>query len=117
MSLLYWVIILPLIGCGILLFLPSWDRRSILVTSLGISSITFILSLFLWVLFDSSTAKFQFTTDLFPFISKTSSLHFLIGLDGISLFFVIIYLVVVFDGFPQSAWLSTEPAYVFLKNK
>ena len=90
MSLLYWVIILPLIGCGILLFLPSWDRRRILVTSLGISSITFILSLFLWVLFDSSTAKFQFTTDLFPFISKTSSLHFLIGLDGISLFFVIL---------------------------
>ena len=90
MSLLYWIILLPIIGSGVLLCLPSWDRRRILTTALLFSSVTFLASLMLWVLFDSSTAKFQFTADILPFISEASSLHFLVGVDGISLFFVIL---------------------------
>ena len=90
MSLLSWILLLPLIGSGVLLCLPQWNRRRILTTALGFSSVTFILSLFLWVFFDSSTAKFQYTVDLLPFVSKNSSLHFLAGVDGISLFFIIL---------------------------
>lgn len=90
MSLLSWILLLPLIGSGVLLCLPQWNRRRILTTALGFSSLTFILSLFLWVFFDSSTSKFQYTIDLLPFVSKNSSLHFLAGVDGISLFFIIL---------------------------
>src|SRR5947208_459674 len=98
MSLLSLILVLPLLGAIVLFFIPSWNHLLIKNISLKISIITFLLSLLLWVQFDNSTAKFQFTQK-FALIKHASyilnekndsTLNFIIGLDGISLFFIIL---------------------------
>jgi proton-translocating NADH-quinone oxidoreductase chain M len=54
---------------------------------------SFVLSTFLWVLFDRSTAKFQFVEE-FLWI-PSSNINFFIGIDGISLFFVLLTTLLV----------------------
>jgi proton-translocating NADH-quinone oxidoreductase chain M len=54
---------------------------------------SFVLSTFLWVLFDRSTAKFQFVEE-FLWI-PSSNINFFIGVDGISLFFVLLTTLLV----------------------
>lgn len=80
--------LMPLIGCGIIFFIPKENTLIIKQTGLNISLLTFILSLYLWINFDNSTANFQFVTkiDWIPY----SNLSFSLGIDGISLFFVIL---------------------------
>ena len=55
---------------------------------LGVSFITFLVSLLLWVWFDKSTAKFQFVDQIFWVPSL--NLNLTMGIDGISLFLVIL---------------------------
>ena len=55
---------------------------------LSISLIEFILSLNLWMQFDNSTAKFQFV-EVYEWIDN-SNIIFYLGIDGISLFFVLL---------------------------
>jgi proton-translocating NADH-quinone oxidoreductase chain M len=102
MSLLSTVLSLPLLGVFILLFIPNWKVQLIRNIALNTSLITFLTSLLLWIEFDNSTSKFQFfenytwlgssnlcnlgLTGEFSF----STLNFVLGLDGISLFFVIL---------------------------
>nr|YP_009733003.1 NADH dehydrogenase subunit 4 [Jaagichlorella roystonensis]QHU78299.1 NADH dehydrogenase subunit 4 [Jaagichlorella roystonensis] len=112
MSLLLIVLLLPLIGAAILLFIPSWNRRLIKVIGLSCSLITFMVSLLLWLFFDNSAQRFQFLwpktiglsgnaisetslTPLSPEVLTTGNnleptLNFILGIDGISLFFVIL---------------------------
>ena len=81
-QLLSLVLVLPL--SGVLLLLLISDIQLVKSIALAISSITFILSLFLWILFDNSSADMQFSF----------SLNWLIpikfGVDGISLFLVLL---------------------------
>jgi proton-translocating NADH-quinone oxidoreductase chain M len=108
MSILLWIFFLPLVGCIFLLFIPSWNSRLIRRIALNFSVITFLLSLFLWIFFDNSTAKFQYVCS-YSLVNKvvskvhtvfplgfspdgldTTSMFFLIGIDGISLFFILL---------------------------
>src|SRR6476469_9788686 len=98
MSLLLLVLLTPLLGCVVLFFIPNSNQLLIKTISLNISIITFLLSLLLWIEFDNSTAKFQFTQN-FSLVRHTnyeihemqnSTLNFIIGVDGISLFFIIL---------------------------
>ena len=97
MSLLLCVLLLPLFGAFLLLFIPSWDKKRIRSLALNFSIVNFILSLFLWLLFDNSATRFQFTQ--FPFQTSysggsvdesISTISFSIGIDGVSLFFVLL---------------------------
>ena len=99
MSLLLWVLIIPLLGCLVLLFLPSWNIKWIRSVALNFSLLNFVISLLLWLQFDNSAAKFQFMSTLSlvePNITNNASLpeystlNFIIGIDGISLFFIIL---------------------------
>ena len=56
--------------------------------TLLLTLINFIVSLGLWLTFDTSTAKFQFVKHIgwLPFLN----MNVYIGLDGISLFFIIL---------------------------
>lgn len=143
MSLLLIVLLLPLFGAFVVLFIPSVNRSLIKVVALSFSLVTFVVSLLLWLLFDNSAQKFQYlyvdpklslsaestalhlqskagafgeqaitekaiTLDLFPKSSQDgtfytealtnhidndlgdSTLNFILGIDGISLFFVIL---------------------------
>ncbi len=115
MSLLFWLLVVPLLGAFSLMFIPSWNHMRIRVVALSVSLINFLLSLCLWLQFDNSTGKFQFmesfplvTADKLPWSnpflgmeggplenanwsSLDYSTHSLaIGVDGISLFFVVL---------------------------
>jgi len=82
------VVSLPALGAVVLLFVPSsrvdWIRWIGLTASLA----TFLLSILLWVRFDQSTAEFQFL-EHFAWL-PSGSLGFTLGIDGISLFLVIL---------------------------
>ena len=82
---------LPLVGAGFILFVRGQEaqvaanaRNVALLTSLA----TFILSLFLWVGFDPTTADYQFVekAEWLPAFNISYSM----GIDGISLFFVLL---------------------------
>jgi len=82
------LIVLPLIGAMVLLVLPAWNAQLLRLTALSFSMITFVYSLFLWVWFDKSTAQFQFVQE-FMWIPSLN-LNFTLGIDGISLFLIIL---------------------------
>lgn len=85
---LTYILILPLIGFVFICFISSTNIKLIKKLGLKTSCITFIFSLILWVIFDNSIGTFQF-------VSYNKWLWFLninlnLGVDGISLFFVIL---------------------------
>jgi len=87
-NILSYLIVLPLIGILILLLTPSWNAKLLRLIALGFSFATFILSLFLWVWFDKSTSQFQFVDQIFW--APSVNLNFTVGVDGISLFLIIL---------------------------
>ena len=94
MSLLFWLLAVPLLGAFCLMFIPSWNHTQIRVVALSVSLINFLLSLLLWLHFDNGTGKFQFM-ESFPLVYTSNqadySAHCLtLGVDGISLFFIIL---------------------------
>lgn len=84
----------PVIGMFFLLFIPYKDSKILKVFSLLISSITFLISIVLWVLFDNSTGEFQFVTKILWVPSLNINLT--LGIDGISLFFVLLTTLLIF---------------------
>lgn len=92
MSLLLSVLLCPLFGTFLLFFIPSWNKNLVKKVSLNISLFTFLVSLFLWIGFDNSTAHFQYLQvfgetglGILP-----SPFTIVFGVDGISLFFVLL---------------------------
>ena len=74
---------LPLIGAMLLMLIPRDEEGAIKQTALAFAVADFILSIFLWTSFDSTTHEMQFEYSV-PWISSWGvSYH--IGLDGISL--------------------------------
>ncbi|KAJ4802852.1 NADH-ubiquinone oxidoreductase chain 4 [Rhynchospora pubera] len=82
------LILCPVLGSIILLFIPNYSIRLIRLIGLCVSLLTFLYSLVLWIKFDPSTAKFQFVESVrwLPY----ENIHLYMGLDGLSLFFVIL---------------------------
>ena len=92
MNLLHIVLVVPIFGALLLLFVPGWKPQLLKTLALSVSLFNFLISLLLWIEFDNSTATFQ---GVFYFPSFTSdfsfsTLNFVFGIDGISLFFVIL---------------------------
>lgn len=90
------LLILPLIGSCLILIIPSCagargensieNKAKIKNIALSVSLINLIISIFLWVQFDSNTSDYQFVYEF----SKLSFCHFNIGIDSISLYFVLV---------------------------
>jgi|UniRef100_UPI0031F3B33B NADH-ubiquinone oxidoreductase chain 4 len=83
------LLLIPIIGSLLLLTIPENSienkirmKRITLITML----INFIISIYIWLEFDSSTSQYQF---VYEFIDL-SYCHLNIGIDGISLFFVLL---------------------------
>nr|YP_008802568.1 NADH dehydrogenase subunit 4 [Monomastix sp. OKE-1]AGZ90221.1 NADH dehydrogenase subunit 4 [Monomastix sp. OKE-1] len=92
-SLLMSILFLPLVGVLFLLFIPTRQTQVIRITGLLFSLLNFILSLFLWIQFDNSSSRFQFVESLSlrtAFGSGFPNIDFAVGIDGISLFFVLL---------------------------
>ena len=87
-NLLTIVLILPLLGAIVLLFISPDNKKFLKLVSLNFSCVTFLLSLFLWILFNKSIGFFQFVNSInwLPFFN----INLIIGIDGVSLFFVLL---------------------------
>jgi proton-translocating NADH-quinone oxidoreductase chain M len=93
-DLLTLVLVLPLLGVLVLLFIPFEDTRLLKLVSLNFACATFVLSLFLWVFFNKSIGIFQFV-NVFSWMPFWN-INFVIGIDGISLFFVLLTTLLIF---------------------
>jgi NADH-quinone oxidoreductase subunit M len=87
------VTFLPLIGAlFMLIFISSEDENAVSRSARGVALLTtlatFVLSIFLYTGFDSSTADFQFV-ETYTWI-EGYNIDFKLGIDGISLFFVLL---------------------------
>jgi proton-translocating NADH-quinone oxidoreductase chain M len=87
-NILFMLILTPLIGIFLLLMIPAFNKSLLKLVALTFSAFTFILSLFLWVWFDNSNSQFQFI-DTILWIPHFN-LNFVVGIDGISLFLVVL---------------------------
>ena len=87
-NLLTYILLLPLIGFLILCFVPSYKTKLIKTIGFRVSCITFLLSLYIWVIFNNSLGSFQLVTKN-PWLSLLN-INLTLGVDGISFFFVIL---------------------------
>jgi len=76
---------IPLIGALSLLFVNKNESLMKQIT-LGSTILNFILSLIIWGKFDNNTHEYQFVQEW----AELSFCHFNVGIDGISLFFVLL---------------------------
>ncbi len=83
------VTFLPLVGAAILLFIPGTDtgKNAARWVALIVSSLTFLLSLWMWAKFDNTNAGFQFVEN-YEWIG--SSIGYRMGVDGVSVLFVVL---------------------------
>jgi proton-translocating NADH-quinone oxidoreductase chain M len=82
------LITLPILGIFFILAIPEYKTNLIKQVALLTSTLTFILSLFLWIFFDNSSSKFQYI-EHYDWMSLFN-IHFFLGVDGVSLFFIIL---------------------------
>lgn len=71
-----------------LLFIPSSKKKTLKTVALNFSCFSFIGSIFLWGFFQKCESSFQFVLKFFWLPSL--NLNFVIGVDGISLFFILL---------------------------
>ena len=87
-NLLIFILMFPIIGILLLSLVPSRETRLLKFIALNSTCFSFIGSLLLWASFSKSVAFFQFLVKLtwFPLLT----LNFTLGVDGISLFFILL---------------------------
>ena len=81
------LILLPTIGALFLLFSKDKNSNTDKYVALFTSFVNFLISIYLWFLFDSSTSEFQFVEDR---VWLKSFVNYKVGIDGISILFVIL---------------------------
>ncbi len=83
------LLLLPLLGSFYIATIPEnsiENKNRMKKIAMNTSILTLILSLYLWIEFDSSTTQYQFVYEF----DQLSFCHFNLGIDGISLFFVLL---------------------------
>ena len=87
-NLLVYILMFPIIGILLLLLIPARETRLLKFIALNSACFSFIGSLILWGSFSKSIGFFQFLVKLtwFPLLT----LNFTLGVDGISLFFILL---------------------------
>ncbi len=87
-NILLCLLTLPVLGAlGVLAF-PTTALRQMKLFALTVTLVNFILSLSLWIFFDNASAKFQYVQQI-EWLSFFN-MNFYIGIDGISLFFILL---------------------------
>jgi proton-translocating NADH-quinone oxidoreductase chain M len=87
-NLLIYILSFPIIGILFLLLTPARETRLLKLIALNSACFSFVGSLILWGSFSKSIGFFQFLVKLtwFPLLT----LNFTLGVDGISLFFILL---------------------------
>lgn len=87
-DLLLYILLAPLVGVPILILIPVREEKILKIVSLNLTCFSFIGALLLWGFFNKSTGSFQFVIKFFWL--PTLNLNFVLGIDGISIFFVLL---------------------------
>lgn len=93
-NILIYLLLLPLVGIVSIFFLPAWNNLLIKKIALFFSGLSIILSLYLLIFFNLSQGQFQFYINL-SWISDLN-FYFILGIDGISLFFILLTNLLIF---------------------
>ena len=83
------LLLIPIIGSLILIPIQensNYNKSIIKIIALTTSIINLIISIFMWIKFDSNISQFQFVYDF----NQLSFCHFNLGIDGISIYFVLL---------------------------
>ena len=97
MPLLSIVTFLPLVGAAFIFLARGPEEivaRNARSVALWTTTITFLVSLLIWLNFDNSTATFQFVEKV-EWIG--AGIHYHMGVDGISMLFVILTTFLIVD--------------------
>ena len=78
----------PIFGILLLLLVPAREEKLMKIIALNSACLSFTGSLLLWGFFQKSTGAFQYVVTLFWLPSL--NLNFALGIDGISLFFLLL---------------------------
>ena len=87
-NLLIYILMFPIFGILLLLFLPARNEKLLKIVALNSACLSFTGSLLLWVFFQKSIGSFQFVVKILWLPSL--NLNFTLGIDGISLFFLLL---------------------------
>lgn len=87
-NLLLFILCSPIIGVLFLIVNPKQEEERMKFIALFSSSTSFLLSLILWGLFNKSVSSFQFVIQFFWW--PELNLNFTLGVDGISLLFLLL---------------------------
>jgi NADH-ubiquinone oxidoreductase chain 4 len=83
------LLLVPIIGSLILIPIQEdsiYNKSKMKIIALTTSLINLIISIFMWIQFDSNTTQYQFIYEF----NQLSFCHFNLGIDGISLYFVLL---------------------------
>lgn len=87
-NLLIYTLLFPIFGIVLLLFTPSKKIKLMKLIALTSVSLSFTTSLLVWGFFQNAVGSFQFVVKLFWF--PNLNINFILGVDGISLFFLLL---------------------------
>lgn len=117
-NLLVYILVFPIFGILLLLFIPSRKEKVLKIIALNFTGLSFLISLLLWGFFQKSVGSFQFVIKFFWFSSL--NLNFTLGVDGISLFFVLLTtLLIPLCLLSATLWkqVAADCCYVVFGNK
>jgi len=93
-NLLTYLILLPLIGAALIFVLLQGDEELVAtrakMIAILVSSVTFLISVILWVEFDRSNPGFQFVQTVEWFTLGDVTLQYKVGVDGISVLLILL---------------------------
>lgn len=81
-------IIFPIIGIFLILIISNKEKKVIKLIALNFSNLSFLGFLLLWTFFNKSIINFQFMYKIS--INLLFNLNYIIGIDGISIFFLLL---------------------------
>ena len=87
-SILTIITFLPIVGVLVMAFINRENHSAIKYTAWIVTFVDFLLSLYIYFNFDSTTDKFQFVYDV-TWI-KALGINYSVGIDGISLWLIIL---------------------------
>ena len=87
-NLLFYTLMFPIIGILMLVLIPTREEKLLKIVALNFSCLAFISSLVIWIFFQKSIGSFQFVVKLFWL--PALNLNFTLGIDGISIFFLLL---------------------------
>jgi proton-translocating NADH-quinone oxidoreductase chain M len=87
-NLLIYILLFPIFGIFLLILVPAREEKLLKLIALQTSCLSFSGSLILWFFFNRSSGTFQFVVRFFWL--PALNLNFTLGVDGISIFFLLL---------------------------